>query len=805
MDAPGRGEGEGGVASEISREKFLGTGDAGSGPSWSGWGGAPVGARNRAGASEEEREDREGPRDANTHDRPSREWRGVQSLLSIYMFLFVFSSVLKRPSCRHSQWRREGVAMREKPRPPVQVFAYDDTLGADEGRELESLLAYFPASAPVASKVRALSLARGIVGFASQFSIGSEGAEGADTAVRREDARVVRTKRGRLACLLATPSSRGSRTHGGGSRLWLCASLDDSIATSTAVRDGALVDALRILRDDHAMLHGDTSPPSSRNLSPLVADLGARLSPPTTGWVGMQSTHGGEKRLCGSALHALHSPLAPPTGCPLTSTSREVFLLTQSAVNAATLALDDWADDAKDDDNSDDDDVNDKDGDLVADTAVFHEGGMLWSSATVRATRAIARYAERCLVPGVAFGEGDGVGVTRTREADVAGASSRERGNEAGNSEAAEKVASTAARARALAAAVRAEAAAGISSLREARKRDGTDAGDGDGGDAAEEEKVDEVPVSASEWSVAPDGFLRRSSAAGEAVEASGRDVPAAAYLLRLHAPAAGARMISDDTSNDDPKSRDGSIYLLTLRVGSATLALSLRATRCPRLTDEDGWKALRRLCVDAAGPRLRELHESLALANSTGPSRRKKTLASIRGGSEPGTSLKASDHVPGYRYLYVDDATLAVRATPEAKLATVTFESLCAVQSVRREMEDEMSDNVGQRCSIDDSGSSSIHELCVRARNDVWVVGKRATAPGDKGGTSTYGARDRWLWVVLERAGDTLLDASAAVGAFCDAHFRRRIRRLVSDPLGQGTGQETVGRVFQSSWAGDT
>ena len=97
--------------------------------------------------------------------------------------------------------------MREKPRPPVQVFAYDDTLGPEEGRELESLLAYFPASAPVGSKVRALSLARGIVRFASQFD-GSAGAEGADTAARREDARVVRTKHGRLACLLATPSSR---------------------------------------------------------------------------------------------------------------------------------------------------------------------------------------------------------------------------------------------------------------------------------------------------------------------------------------------------------------------------------------------------------------------------------------------------------------------------------------------------------------------------------------------------------------------------------------------------------------------
>jgi hypothetical protein len=43
VDAPGRGEGEGGVASEISREKFLGMGDAGSGPSWWGWGAHPSG------------------------------------------------------------------------------------------------------------------------------------------------------------------------------------------------------------------------------------------------------------------------------------------------------------------------------------------------------------------------------------------------------------------------------------------------------------------------------------------------------------------------------------------------------------------------------------------------------------------------------------------------------------------------------------------------------------------------------------------------------------------------------------------
>ena len=70
-----------------------------------------------------------------------------------------------------------------------------------------------------------------------------------------------------------------------------------------------------------------------------------------------------------------------------------------------------------------------------------------------------------------------------------------------------------------------------------------------------------------------------------------------------------------------------------------------------------------------------------------------------------------------------------------------------------------------------------------------MWVVGKRATAPGDKGGTSTYGARDRWLWVVLERAGDTLLDASAAVGAFRRSSLRRRFRRLVSRLSGSRGG----------------
>ena len=93
--------------------------------------------------------------------------------------------------------------MAEHPRPPVQVFAYDDAAGREEGTELEALLAYFPASAPESAKVRALSLARGIVGFVSQFDDDGTGGGRRDANDVREDARVVRTKRGRLACLLA--------------------------------------------------------------------------------------------------------------------------------------------------------------------------------------------------------------------------------------------------------------------------------------------------------------------------------------------------------------------------------------------------------------------------------------------------------------------------------------------------------------------------------------------------------------------------------------------------------------------------
>ena len=368
------------------------------------------------------------------------------------------------------------VAMAERPRPPVQVFAYDDALGREEGTELEALLAYFPASAPESAKVRALSLARGIVGFVSQFDDDGTEAGRRDANDAREDARVVRTKRGRLACLLAeeeeeeeTRPTMGtiagrSPAHASPRRLWLCVSVDESVASVAAVRDGALVDLLRIFRDDYAMLRGGHPPRgqpregapddasggcddrrSARLLAVLVADLGARVSPAAAGWEGATLAPDA-MALCGDALRALHSPLSPEPGCPLTPASREAFLLTQSAVNAAQLSLEDWADAHRRDADVDADgkDVDDDDGDLVADTAVFHEGGMLWSSSTATATRALARYAARCLIPSSAF---------------------REEGADDEDQSMPPEKASAAGRARALAAAVRAEAAAGMASL----------------------------------------------------------------------------------------------------------------------------------------------------------------------------------------------------------------------------------------------------------------------------------------------------------------------------------------------------
>ena len=101
--------------------------------------------------------------------------------------------------------------------------------------------------------------------------------------------------------------------------------------------------------------------------------------------------------------------------------------------------------------------------------------------------------------------------------------------------------------------------------------------------------------------------------------------------------------------------------------------------------------------------------------------------------------------HVPGYRYLYIDSATLAVRGSPESKLATLAPESLAALSQLRSHLEAQ-------------SGEARLqeHEVCIRTLHDAWIVMRRG--------------RGRSLYIILERAGDTLLEVNDAADRFCEA-----------------------------------
>ncbi|KAJ7561040.1 hypothetical protein O6H91_03G011400 [Diphasiastrum complanatum] len=115
------------------------------------------------------------------------------------------------------------------------------------------------------------------------------------------------------------------------------------------------------------------------------------------------------------------------------------------------------------------------------------------------------------------------------------------------------------------------------------------------------------------------------------------------------------------------------------------------------------------------------------------------------------------SSHVPGYRYLYCDLNNKMSRSSPPAKVSTLSKDSLIALNSVRTEVDLEIS-----RAERNDNGAGRDLEFCVRAHNNSWVAVR---------------ARDgHELYLVLERASDTLLLASEAVEKFnkryCDGRF---------------------------------
>ncbi|GMI75255.1 CALCIUM CAFFEINE ZINC SENSITIVITY 1a [Hibiscus trionum] len=108
--------------------------------------------------------------------------------------------------------------------------------------------------------------------------------------------------------------------------------------------------------------------------------------------------------------------------------------------------------------------------------------------------------------------------------------------------------------------------------------------------------------------------------------------------------------------------------------------------------------------------------------------------------------------HVGGYRYLLVDGNRDISRASPPAKVTTLAKESLLALNRLREEVDAEKS-----RAKWDNPGREKDLEVCIRVKNNAWAI---ACITGGKE-----------LYMVLEKANETLLYASDAVEKFSNRY----------------------------------
>ncbi|KZV49694.1 hypothetical protein F511_23651 [Dorcoceras hygrometricum] len=108
--------------------------------------------------------------------------------------------------------------------------------------------------------------------------------------------------------------------------------------------------------------------------------------------------------------------------------------------------------------------------------------------------------------------------------------------------------------------------------------------------------------------------------------------------------------------------------------------------------------------------------------------------------------------HVSGYRYLLVDGDRCVSRASPPGKVTTLTKESLIALSKLREEVDLEKSS-----AKWDKSGFEKDIEVCIRAKNKAWLIARLAWG--------------KELYMVLEKANETLLYATGAVEKFSERY----------------------------------
>lgn len=172
----------------------------------------------------------------------------------------------------------------------------------------------------------------------------------------------------------------------------------------------------------------------------------------------------------------------------------------------------------------------------------------------------------------------------------------------------------------------------------------------------------------------------------------------------------------------------DHKMYLCTYQHKSLTIILLIPVTSM--LNGEEGISVLKQQLLENASSKIFKVEEKLA----------------------KGWGGENAYHVKGYRYLLVDGDRNISRASPPGKVTTLTKESLLTLNKVREDVDLEKSRRKG-----DDVDREKDLEICIRAKNNSWVIA-RAT-------------RGKELYIVLEKANETLLYASEAVEKFSDRY----------------------------------
>ncbi|KAF3457314.1 hypothetical protein FNV43_RR01971 [Rhamnella rubrinervis] len=121
--------------------------------------------------------------------------------------------------------------------------------------------------------------------------------------------------------------------------------------------------------------------------------------------------------------------------------------------------------------------------------------------------------------------------------------------------------------------------------------------------------------------------------------------------------------------------------------------------------------------------------------------------------------------HVGGYCYLLVDGDRNISRASSPGKVATLYKESLLSLNKLREEVDLDKS-----RGRWDNDGHEKELEISIRAKNNAWVI-VRIT-------------RGRELYLVLEKANETLLHASDAVEKFSNSDLIDGYSHLASEAI---------------------